>query len=75
VVNVHDKKTGEVKHTRNIKVMQLRDPCECKFSYHDYPTSSLELNPAENTQNQLQQVVQTVLKETQSSGLEMHATR
>jgi hypothetical protein len=36
------------------------DPCKCKFALEDYPTSSSELNPAENAQNQLRQVVMKI---------------
>jgi hypothetical protein len=39
------------------KLLEYCDPCDCKFAPEDYPTSSPELNPAENAQNQLRQVV------------------
>jgi hypothetical protein len=56
--DVHDKKTGRVKNQRELKVMKHCDPCECKFSANGYPAASPELNPAENAQSQLRQIVE-----------------
>jgi hypothetical protein len=60
-IPVRRKGSNEIWYHRNKKVLVDCDPCECKFAPDDYPTSSPELNPAENAQNQLRQVVREAL--------------
>jgi hypothetical protein len=59
----HSKQTGEFLYQRNITVWEYCDPCECGCHADDFPTSSPDLNPAENAQNHLRQVVRKMCSE------------
>jgi hypothetical protein len=51
-------------YTRHDKVKEDCDPCQCDFAWEHYPSSSPELNPAENAQNMLKHnVIPDLLKE------------
>ena len=71
------KPTGETKQTTYVrngkeitatyKVTKPCDPCECKFGKLEMASCSPDLNPAENGQNQLRQVVEALVKDEDSS--------